>query len=125
MISGWDRSCSIKARRDQAIIERKSLETRLEELKRQISLQVREAYDDMTVASLSIETSKDQAQSARQSFKIIRRKYEEGMAAHVEYLDARTNLTRSEINYILTRYNYLVKLAEFERVTAAVDHERY
>lgn len=110
-----------KSKRDQAVIERKELETRLEEVQQQIRLEVQEAYDNVVVARLAITSSRDQLLSARKSFRIVRRKYEEGMSRQVEFIDARTTLTRSEINHILAQYAYFVRYAELERVTASPD----
>ncbi len=114
-----------KSKRDQAVIERKELETRLDEVQQQIKLEVQEAYDNVVVAKLAIASSRDQVISARKSFRIVRRKYEEGMSPQVEFLDARTTLTRSEINHIMAQYTYLVRYAELERVTASLDQNEY
>jgi outer membrane protein TolC len=53
--------------------------------------------------------------SARKSFEIVDRKYREGILPHIVYLDARNNLTRSEINSVITRYEYYIDLVELER----------
>ena len=107
-----------KAKREQAEIEKKKAETKLLETKKLISLQVEEASNNLTVSGKSLISAKEQVKSARESFKIIKKKYKEGMAAQIEYLDARKNLTSAEINNIISKYDYFINQAELERVTA-------
>ena len=57
-------------------------------------------------------------ESARRSFELVSRRYAEGMASQVEYLDARTNYTASGINQILTTYDFMQKYIQLERAAA-------
>ena len=107
-----------ESRVKQATMERSRLSTRLEELKTTIELQVRDAHRSLVVAKQNIGTSTDAVISASRSFEIVNRKFQEGMAAQVEFIDARTAMTRSEINQVIAIYDYLISYAEFERVTA-------
>ncbi len=43
------------------------------------------------------------------------------MANLIEFIDARTSMTNAEINHILKKYDYLIKYADFERVTNEFD----
>lgn len=108
-----------RARVQQAKLAKKSLEARQAELKQQIALQVREVYYNMIVAGKNVLTANERVLSARKSFRIVERKYREGMAAQIEFLDTRTTLTHAEINQIVSKYDYQIALTEFERVTAA------
>jgi outer membrane protein TolC len=40
------------------------------------------------------------------------------MANYVEFLDSRTNMTGAQLRNIITKYDYLIALADYERVTA-------
>ena len=108
------------ARRQQAVLEKGKVESQLEQFKMQIRLQVQESVNRVITAQKSITVAEDRLKSARESFKIVEKKYREGMAAHIEYLDARTALTRAEINRLIAYYEYLIYQAELERVTAAL-----
>ena len=110
-----------KARRDKALLERRELETGFEELEQQIELQVQEAYENLLVAWKAIDYARDGATSARKSFAIIRSKYKEGFAPLIEYIDARTTMTRAEIDQILALYAYHIRYAEYERVAALLE----
>jgi outer membrane protein TolC len=111
-----------KTKRDQAVLERKTLEAMREELGSRIRLQVREAFDNLAVARRAIISADDRLSSAEKSFEIVRRKYAQGMSPHIEFLDARNTLTNAEINLVLANYDYRVRYAEFERVLALNDY---
>lgn len=110
-----------RARRQQALLDQQALQSQLEELQRQVQLQILEAYDEMNIAGKIIEAANDRLASARQSFRIIAKKYNEGLSPQIEFLDARTTLTNAEINAILAKYDYQVKISRLERVAALYD----
>ncbi len=107
-----------QARIEQADLETRKIQVKLQELQRQLELQVRDVYNRFMLAQKKIEVAKKQAISSEESFKIINRKYSEGIVALVEFLDARRNMTNSQINRILSNYDYHASFAELERVTS-------
>lgn len=108
-----------KAKVEQRLMEKRRLEAQLTELEKKIELQVREAYQNLVVVRKSILSAEDRLASARKSFEIVSKKYKEGMSPQIEYLDARNSLTQAEINQVITRYSYQIRLAEFEKVTGS------
>ena len=114
LFDGLGRESRVK----QAEMEKARLSAQLDELEMQIELQVRDAHRSLVVAKQNIATSADGVRSATKSFEIVARKFKEGMAAQVEFIDARTAMTRAEINRIIAVYDYFISYAEFERVTA-------
>jgi outer membrane protein TolC len=48
----------------------------------------------------------------------VKRRYEEGQANLIEFIDARSTLTQAEENVIISRFTYLADYAEFEKVCA-------
>jgi outer membrane protein TolC len=103
---------------EQAKLETRKMQTKGEELKRQIELEIERIYDNLIVARKPINVTQQQIESTEASFKIVRKKYEEGIAAQVEYLDAQTILTSAAINAIITKYDFFIIYAEFEKITA-------
>jgi len=101
-----------------ARLERKKLAAQLDEMTSQIKLQVQEAFDNLMVAQQGIVSANEQLTSARNSFRIVTKKYEQGMAPHIEYLDARTTYTNAEVNYIISKFDYFIKCAHLERVVS-------
>ncbi|MBD3289883.1 hypothetical protein GF337_13840 [candidate division KSB1 bacterium] len=107
-----------KAKYQQAVLQKKELETRLHELRQQVKLGVQQAYDEVTVAAKSLVSTEKRVTSARKSFNIVNKKYKQGMAPHIEYLNSRTTLTNAEIAHIIARFDYQIKIAELERAAA-------
>ena len=109
---------SDKAKVEQADWQKQIYEVKKEELKKQIKLQVDEAYQNINVSFKSIKAAEDRLKSASKGFEIVERKYREGLASQIEFIDARTTLTQAEINNIITKYSYQNYEAELEKVTA-------
>lgn len=110
-----------RARHARATLQQRELQTQQRELEQQIALQVNEAHDRLLVARSSIGATQDRVQSATRSFRIVNRKFEEGVAAQVEFLDARTTMTEAEVDAIIARYEYQIRLAQLERIAALYD----
>ncbi len=106
------------ARRQQADIDVARGELGRRQAEQQIELQVRQAYDGVVVAKQAIDAAQDRMNAARRSFELMRRRYTEGVASQLEFVDARTTLTNAELNWILTRYQYVANYIELERVAA-------
>jgi outer membrane protein TolC len=106
------------ARRQQAALDAGRARTRREEAERQVELQVRQAHQSARVARSAISTAQDRVEAARRTYQLVARKYQEGMAAQVELVDARTSYTSAELNLILTRYAYAARRVELERAAA-------
>lgn len=106
------------ARRQQASIEVERGELRRTEIEHQIEMQVRQAYDAVTVARRALQAAADRLSAARRSFDLVARRHAEGMAAQIEYIDARTALTNAQLNSILTQYGHAASYIELERVAA-------
>jgi outer membrane protein TolC len=115
---------------DQAKSERAQIETKksmlqLTELANKIRLQVREAFNNYTVSQKMVETARDQFSSSKQSFKLIQKKYKEGLSSQIEYLDSQNQLLQSSISKIIAEYNLLENFAKLEQVTANIDLVKY
>jgi len=107
-----------RARIRQAIIQKEIAETQLEEVKKQIELQVINAVSELSAANKGIAAAESQLKNARESYRIVEKKYDEGQASLIEYIDARTSMTQAEENLIISRFQYLSAFAEFEKITA-------
>jgi outer membrane protein TolC len=99
---------------EQARLKQRRLESRREQVREQIRMEVQRAQEKVRVARTSLRAAGDRARAARESFRITRRRHEEGMANQVTLVDARTTLTDAALNLSATRYEYLKRLAELE-----------
>lgn len=107
-----------RTRIQRARIESQKLQTQHEELQRQIELQVQEAFDNYEVARESYQTAGQRLEASSEGYRLVSRRYDEGMANQVTFLDARTNLTESELSLNIAQYDVLIRMAELEYVTA-------
>jgi outer membrane protein len=102
----------------QIKLEYDKSEAHYKELKRKIALEIRQIFDRCQAVLQKIESARQQELSAQASFKIIRKKYEQGIATQIEFLDARSNLTNAQIKIILARFEFQVTAADLERASA-------
>jgi len=109
-----------KARISQSQLQKEIAEKKLEEAKKLIELEVNAALEEISASEKGIISAESRLKNAGESFRIIERKYGEGQASLIEFMDARANLTRSEENLIISKFRYLSAFAEFEKV-AAID----
>jgi outer membrane protein len=85
---------------------------------------VRQAYDAAVVARDAIGTAEARLAAARRSFELVRRRYEEGLASQVEFIDARTAYTNADLNRVVTVYRYAIRYVDLERAAALRELDR-
>ena len=105
---------------DQARFGKKEKESQLMELMKQIELQVTNAYHSLLVAEDSKLAAEAEERSADKSFEMIARMYKEGMVPQITYMDARSVKTQAEVGAVTALYDLLIREAEWERITAAI-----
>ena len=106
------------ARRKQGLLETQRAEVARADLEDRIALQVRQAYEAAVVAREAIPTAGARLAAAARTFELLRRRYDEGLAPHLEFTQARADFTNAGLNQILTRYAYATRYVELERVAA-------
>jgi outer membrane protein TolC len=106
------------ARRAQAALETERARTLRADAERRIDLEVTQAYEAAAVSLAAIETARERVAAARRTFELVARKYQEGAAPQIEYIDARSARTRAELNLVLTRYDHALRYVELERAAA-------
>ena len=106
------------AGKNQALYEKKRLETQQKELENQIKLQVKEAYYNLEVAKKAIIATEATLKSHKEVFFIVSKKYEQGMVPQIEHIKARDDYTGAGIGHIMAIYDYYIKEAQLERVSA-------
>jgi outer membrane protein TolC len=109
------------ARRQAAQADAQQLRLRREELEELVRLDVTRAYRATVVARDAISTAEAGLAAARRNFELVRRRYEEGLANQVEFLDARTAFTNAELNRVITAYRYAMRYVDLERAAALRD----
>ncbi len=106
------------ARRSAARAEAARARVTRRDVEDRIRLEVRQTYQAAVVARGALATADDRLAAARRTFDLVRRRYEEGVASHIEFLDARTQLTNAELNRTLTAHRYAIRFVDLERAAA-------
>lgn len=79
--------------------------------------QVQKAFLDMKAAEQTITSTKTAVDSAQESFRINTLRYQAGVGANIDVLDAETKLTAARNNYLDAVYNYNIAVAQLEQYT--------
>ncbi|MEQ6120564.1 TolC family protein [Reichenbachiella sp. MALMAid0571] len=108
-----------KARKQQSIIQNQMLQSKEEELNNSIQLEAIQAFYDLKEKSQNYISTKKMVDEAKSTYMLINKKYQEGISSQLELIDARTNLTYTTIQNIISKYDIRISYAEYERVTAA------
>ena len=126
----WNHGYTSKDRLDRAykqfdryIFSKEIIDSKTEEVKKQIELQVINTMNELLTAEKGIMAAEARLKNAREGFRLVKRKYEEGESSLIEFIDARTTLTQAEENLIISKFSYLSCFAEFEKVTAITKTE--
>ncbi len=114
-----------RAKKAQALLEKRKFEVQKQELEKQIQLQVKDEYHALEAARLAVKAAAEKEKAAKRSFEIVAKKYKYGMSPQIEFLDARTTYTNAAISSIIARADFFIKKAQFERVSAFVNLEKY
>jgi len=107
-----------KLRAKQNEIDIEAIKTQYENAESQILLQVTTAYNSYTSAVDAMHSSYDEVTSTREVFRLAESRFREGQALQIELIDARTQMTNTEIRYSLAQLAVLTKAAELERAMA-------
>jgi outer membrane protein len=104
----------------QAKIDQQVMTNRMDQLKKQIELQVIQAHYELEMAGKALEASQSGVRSTERSFQIIQSKYREGQAILLEYLDAQNKLTTSRLTQSINHYELLRKEAALQKTIATL-----
>ncbi|MBS0000038.1 MAG: TolC family protein, partial [Cyclobacteriaceae bacterium] len=117
LILQWDLFAGLQnnARIQQSRIDREMINYQWDETQQLIELEVIEKYFDLQASLERIKANRTELEALKKAFEIIQKKYSEGQANLLEFIDARTSMTQAEQNLILTRYDHLIKYAALER----------
>jgi outer membrane protein TolC len=103
--------------------ERRQAEHRVEmvaaqrhELEESIALELRRASEELDVARFGVDSTRARAESERQSFDLVSKRYNLGMAPHIEYLEARNAMTQADIAHAVARHELDIKRAQLAKV---------
>ncbi len=114
----WDlfKGMQNKHKIEQAKIDKHIIDTKKAELENQINLQVINSYYELEAAYKSVLLAESETKTGKKAFDIVNKKFIQGQSPLIEYIDAQTTLTNAQHKLIISKYDFLIKNAEFEKV---------
>lgn len=120
----WNSLLPFDSARDSKRIEEiKAEEARVElsGIKRMISISVKTSYNKLVTSCLTIQSQKENVQTATEGLRIARESYRAGIIRNSELLSAQLGLTTARTGYINALYSYYVSLAALKKETCVED----
>lgn len=108
------------ARLRQAVLERSQNEERLRELKEQVYLEYRSAWNDMSVAKDRVQVTQDAIRQSEENLRINKERYKEGVGTATDVLDAQTLLTQTVTEYHRAVTDYDVAVARVRKALGEI-----
>ena len=103
----------------QSELDIKSIELTEQNTRNQLELAAFNSKSNSSNNYNTFQSAEKQEQAATQYFKLIDRGYREGINNFIEMLDARNQLTQSQLQKEVNRYKFLASLADYERQTSS------
>jgi outer membrane protein len=103
----------------QSELDIKSIELTEKNTRNQLELAAFNSKSNARNNYNTYQSAEKQEQSSTQYFKLIDRGYREGVNNFIEMLDARNQLTQSQLQKEVNRYRFLASLADYERQTSS------
>ena len=121
----WDifSSGQRKAKISQAKIDMQITQEKKQEVEKQIQLEVMNTYYDLQTSLKGIGLAKEELANYQKTYQLVDKKYQNGMANHLELANALNNRINAENKLILARYDYYINKIELERITSAYQFE--
>lgn len=110
-----------QAKIQQAQIEKKITQEKKLEAEKQIQLNVIDGYYSMIAAGKGIELAEEEAKNYSRTFDLVNKKYDLGMANHLEYTQALNDKLNAQNKLILARYEYEMQQINLERITSSYE----
>ena len=102
----------------QAKVKKEMMELIYQEIQQKMNLEVINSWYKLEAADKAVDASVSRVNSSKVAFRLIERMYEEGQATLIEYIDARTNMTNSKLNLVISKYDYYISYAGYEKSAA-------
>ena len=106
------------ARKKQAQLEKRILEKQSQETEIRIRLQLQDAMRSLQVARQVLAAADETQRSAKASFEIIAKKYEQHMVPQIEYIQARNEFTAARTAHLIAGFDLHIKEAQLESAAA-------
>ena len=110
-----------KRKVSQARIDKNSMELKLSETEQMLEMQQQLVQNNLESSLKAEQANNSSLNSSKEYYKVVSRQYAEGQKSLLDLLDARNQLTSSQISYTISHFETLIRIAELERATASYD----
>jgi outer membrane protein len=110
---------SNKLKTQQTELELKKLQAQTDEVGQQIQLQISVLQTQLASAQEAIKVNDAELLAAKEYYRLTDRRFKEGLALQIEWVDARTQQTTAALKRSLIYFTWLIKKVELERATAS------
>ncbi|MPR33217.1 TolC family protein [Salmonirosea aquatica] len=111
LFKGYERKSKIQQARIQTYV----LQTRQQELEKQIALQVNQAYYDLIAAREGWQATVSGLSKAEQYFRMIDSRYRNGSVLLIEYVKAQNDVLTARLQQSVSRYDLLIKYSLLQK----------
>jgi outer membrane protein len=111
---------SRKAEVKQAEAKYKQSELMYEDWKKNISIEVEDAYLDLETQKGILESLEDQVAFAKENYNAISKQFDFGLAHSVDVMDANTSLVEAQIDFYRAQYDYQLSIIRLKRATGTL-----
>jgi len=98
-----------------AALQLREAELALENLKKAIRLEVKKAHLNFIAAKEALLTAEKNVSQAEKAFEIIEKRYKNGLATNLEYMDAQLAAMQARTNYLSALKDYYSSKAEIQK----------
>jgi outer membrane protein len=112
-----------KARVAEAAANESKAKHRLEWFRSGVQMEVRQAYMDGNAAAQRAETARDAAEQAKESLRIVQKRYEAGLTTVTELLRSQTAQLDATTGYLTALQDWQVARAQLERAAGVLTPE--
>ena len=118
LVLRWDlfKGLENRSKIRQSQIEIDQIRVKQEELTGQIRLEVNNAWYDLEMADKTLQAVLKEKESVGKAFRVVQKKYVQGISSLIEFMDARNTMTTASANYIIAVFDYKIKKAAYERI---------
>jgi outer membrane protein len=109
-----------KAEVKQAEAQYKQSELMYEDLKKNISIEVEDAYLNLETQKEILESLQDQVIFAKENYNAVSKQFDFGLAHSVDVMDANSSLVEAEIDFFRAQYDYQLSIIRLERATGTL-----
>ncbi|HKK60150.1 MAG TPA: TolC family protein [Salinivirga sp.] len=109
---------------EKARIGLQEAELEKQKVQKQIDIQLINAYYSLRAAYKKYEAKTQQVKHTKATWKIINKKYRQGMVNQLEHINALEEFRIAQEQQVISRYDFYIKKARLEKVAAQINMEQ-